>query len=622
MRYLGNKQRLLMFIDEVIKKYEIKGETFADLFTGTCSVGDFFKGKYKIIANDYMCFSSIIAQAKLRNNNLPLFETFKKRFGENPIDYFNKQKYRFDRTFFIANNYSPLGNRMFFSEENAIKIDGIRLEIEDFYKNGIFNLSEYYFLIASLISSTLKISNTSGTYQAFLKHWDPRATKKLIIEPLEINESELYGANEVYNENTNILVRKIKGDIAYIDPPYTINQYVNSYHVLETIAKYDQPEIFGKTGRRQKRELSHYSNKTRAVREFEDLFRQINFKHILVSYSNQSIVPIEEMVELARKFAFNQKVALEEIGYREYATNNSSYKTTEEGLKEYIIYFKKDYEVKKSALNYSGSKDKVFLEIQKHFPKHINTFVDIMGGAFNVGLNVVAMDKVIYNEKNPYIYELIKYLIENNKEEIIKEVENIVKEYGLSKEGKEAYLSLRKSYNRTKSVIDLYTLHLYSFQNIIRYNSDYKMNTPVGNNEFSTGNRQRILGFIPKSKNVVLFNKDYLEINLDNYDDGTLFYFDPPYFITKAEYNDGKRGFEGWSSTHESELLEFLNKINEKGMKFLLSNVIEHKGKTHHILLKWVESHGYKMEIIGRTGIKYPRTEVVIFNYEIEEEYR
>ena len=122
--------------------------------------------------------------------------------------------------------------------------------------------------------------------------------------------------NQLYNEDANKLVRKISGDIAYIDPPYTTTQYANSYHVLETIARYDYPQIFGKTGRRQNRELSNYSNKQLALYEFEDLFRQLHFKHVLVSYSNQSIIPVNELVSLAKKFAVNGAVHVEKYSYR------------------------------------------------------------------------------------------------------------------------------------------------------------------------------------------------------------------------------------------------------------------------------------------------------------------
>lgn len=618
MRYLGNKTKLLSFIENVINKYDIEGETFADLFSGTGSVGDYFKDKYKIISNDYMYFSKVISGAKLLNNNTPNFFKFKKKYHCSPFEWLNNKKYKPQDNYYIYHTYTPVGDRMYFTEENAIKIDGFRLDIEELYKQEIIDYKEYLFLLASLLESTLKVSNTSGTYQAFFKFWENRAKKEIIIEPLEFKKVDCDLKNNIlYSENTNKLIRKISGDIAYIDPPYTITQYTNSYHILETIARYDYPQIFGKTGRRSKRELSNYSNKQLALIEFEDLFRQLNFKHILLSYSNQSIVPIDEMINLAKKFAKDNNVYVETYNYREYATNNLSNKGNGESLKEIIIYFEKDMSINKSPLNYSGSKDTLISEINKYLPKHIDTFVDAMGGAFNVGANVVATNKVVYNEFNPYIYEIIKMFLDGDKESLVNQVEDIVTAFDLHKKYKESYLELRKEYNETKTPLKLFVLQIYSFQNMIRFNNSQQMNTPVGNNEYCDSIKNRILQFIPKTEKYILCNQSYNDLKIEEFSEDTLFYFDPPYFITKAEYNDGKRGLEGWNVDKETELLSFLTKINDLGYKFILSNVMTHKGKTHHLLKEWIDEHNFNIYEIGQTGIKYPRTEILVTNYKI-----
>ena len=96
----------------------------------------------------------------------------------------------------------------------------------------------------------------------------------------------------------------------------------------------------------------------------------------------------------------------------------------------------------------------------------------------------------------------------------------------------------------------------------------------------------------------------------------TVFYFDPPYIITNATYNDGKRGFEGWSEKQEKELLEFLKQIDENGQKFVLSNVINHKGKTNKLLLDWVNDNGYQIVKLKPHGGRYgSREEVLVKNY-------
>lgn len=618
MRYLGNKTNLLTFIDSVIKKHNIDGEIFADLFAGTCSVGDYFKDKYTIIANDYMYFSKIIASAKLLNAKIPEFKKFRKRYKCSPFEWLNNQVYSKEDNYFVLHNYSPKGNRMYFTEDNAAKIDGVRLEIEDLYKNATIKYNEYVFLLASLLESALRVSNTSGTYQAYFKFWESRAKKPLIIEPLLFNETNEINDNQLYCEDTNKLVRKISGDIAYIDPPYTTTQYTNSYHVLETIARYDYPQIFGKTGRRQNRELSNYSNKQLALYEFEDLFRQLNFKHVLVSYSNQSIIAIDELVGLAKRFAVNGRVYVEKYLYREYSTNNSSYKGNGESLEETIIYFEKDFLINKSPLNYSGSKDTLVNDIIKILPKHVDTFVDAMGGAFNVGANIVAMNNVVYNEYNQFVFDVVKMLINTPKDVMHQNVVDVVNKYGLTKANKESYLSLRKHYNQTPSSLELFVLQIYAFQNMIRYNSDLKMNTPVGNNEYGEGIKNRIYSFRTKTDSVKLYNCSYEDLDLSSFNKDTVFYFDPPYYITTAEYNDGKRGMKGWGIEQESALLKYLSDLDKKGYKFILSNVLVHNGRTHNLLQKWIKEHRFFVTEIGKTGIKYPRTEVVITNFKEE----
>ena len=620
MRYLGNKTKLLNFIEYVLDKYNVQGEVFADLFAGTSSVGDYFKDRFAIIANDYMSFSSTIAKAKLWNEDIPLFENFIRKYNCNPFEFLNFKKYDAKKEYFILNNYTPISDRMYFTEENATKIDGMRIDIEEFYKLDIINEPEYYYLLGSLLESVMRVSNTSGTYQAFFKFWDKRALKTFRLMPLDIEKKLLNGNNLVYCSDANKLVRKISGDIVYIDPPYTTTQYTNSYHLLETINKYDNPEIFGKTGRRSKRELSAYSNKQKAYFEFEDMFRQLNFKHILVSYSNQSIIELNDLVELARLFAVDGCVYVETVQYREYSTNNSSYKNADGELKEAIIYFKKDTQINKSPLNYSGSKDKILPQIIKNLPKHIECFVDAMGGAFNVGANIFALDSVYYNEFNKYIFNIINTIITSDRTSFLMKIKSIIRAYNLNKKDRLAYNLLREHYNSSgKDIVELYVLSIYSFQNMIRFNSRQQMNTPVGNNEFSDGYEDRINNFVPKTSKVTMENKSYKDIDYMSFSKDTLFYFDPPYFITNAEYNDGKRGMDGWDANMENDLLFFLSELDANNYKFMLSNVVFHKGKTHHLLLDWVDQHNFKMITIGRTGIKYPREEVLIINYDIFE---
>lgn len=618
MRYLGNKTRMLENINSVILDNNITEGIFCDLFAGSGSVGDYFKERFQIISNDFLHSLSIVNKAKLENKDMPSFKDFIKKYGVDPFTYFNNKIYISDSQFFITNNYSPKGNRQFFTEKNAIKIDGIRIEIEKLYKDFIIDLKERNFLIASLIESVMGVSNTTGTYEAYLKNWDNRALKEFELQPINIRKANKIFNNTIYNKDSNELLRKINGDVLYIDPPYTVTDYNSAYHVLESISKYDYPTIGGITGRRKEiTKKSKYTKKKQALINFEDLFRQANFNHILVSYSTQGLVSVDELVELAKKFAINNEVKVYEFPFREYKNIRSSQKGDD--LKEIILYFKKNLEIIKSPLNYTGSKYSILNEITKVLPKHISTFIDIMGGAFNVGVNVVA-EKVIYNEFLPHTFNIIKTLLNEDSSYIINKVETIINDFKLEKSNKENYILLRNDYNNSKDIYKLFVLHMYCFQNQMRFNGKLEFNSPVGNCSYNSTLTERIQKFIPRTINYELFNLSYKDLDITHLDKESVFYFDPPYFMTNATYNDGKRGFIGWNADEETKLLEYITFLHKNGFKFILSNVIYHNENTNYILAEWVNTHKFNVVNIDNVGAKNTRDEVIITNYDWMDE--
>lgn len=620
MRYLGNKTRMLNNIEAFINELKIEGEVFCDLFSGSASVGDHFKDRFKIICNDTLMSSCCFSAAKIMNADTPSFETFRKAFGEDVFSYFSKKEYPYLESHFIWKNYSPKGDRKFFTEVVANKIDGIRLEIQELKAKGIFDDNEYNYLVASLLETVMGLSNTTGTYEAFLKEWDSRALKGFELRPLEIERRPLRSQeNIVYNEDSNELIKRIKGDILYLDTPYTITDYHSAYHLLETIARYDNPEIRGKTGRRtQRSSKSKYSIKTEVYNAYEDLIKNANFTHIIISYSTQSLLPVEELVAMLKQYAEGE-VIIKYYPFREYKNIRSSQKGA--NLREVLIYFRKKAsqektEIIKSPLNYSGSKNYIVDQIIEQLPEKFSTFIDAMGGAFNVGINVGNADWVVYNEYNQYVYEIIHMLLFEDKEDIKRQVRFLVDEFSLENGNKEAYIRYREYYNKHKTPINLFVLQMYCFQNQLRFNSNHDFNTPVGNCGCNETTFERIDSFIPRAKGVITKNLDFTQLDFTEYPYDAVFYFDPPYIITNATYNDGKRGFKGWTVKEEKELLAYLDAIHQNGQRFLLSNVLTHNGKTNELLVEWVKKNGYTIVKLkphkGRYGA---REEVLIKNY-------
>lgn len=308
MNYIGSKFSLLDFLDKSIndvlsKNKEIKPKSkmiFADLFAGTGCVGGYFKSQgYSIIANDIQYYSYVITKHMIENNgNLD-----KDRMNV----LINELNSLAGIEGFIYNNYSYEGTegqefrRMYFTADNAKKCDAIRLTIENWLTNNRINQNEYHFLLGSLINSIDKCANTASVYGAYLKQFKKTALKPMILEPLPYTIGHVECM--VYNENVNSLISKISGDILYLDPPYNERQYCSNYHILETIARYDNPIISGKTGlRNYKEQKSEFCIKSKVCDAFENIIKNANFKYIFLSYNNEGLMPFDKIKEIMSKY--------------------------------------------------------------------------------------------------------------------------------------------------------------------------------------------------------------------------------------------------------------------------------------------------------------------------------
>ena len=242
MNYIGSKYKLLSFLERNIIETvgDIKSCVFCDLFAGTGVVGRYFKTLVKqIIANDIENYSYVLNRNYI-GNHLPI--EYQEKLNE--LNNLSGKKG------FIYNNYC-LGSgseRQYFSDNNGQKIDAIRLKIKEWHDKKYISDNEYFFFLASLLESADKVANTASVYGAFLKQLKKTAQKTMILEPalFQINDHD----HEVYSEDANNLIHHIQGDILYLDPPYNERQYGANYHLLNTIALYDNFIPKGKTGLR------------------------------------------------------------------------------------------------------------------------------------------------------------------------------------------------------------------------------------------------------------------------------------------------------------------------------------------------------------------------------------
>ncbi|EAH8033530.1 DNA adenine methylase, partial [Campylobacter jejuni] len=296
-----SKVKLLDFlfesINDILAKSDINLEqcTFIDLFAGTSAVGKKFKNKVeKVISNDKEFYSFVLAKNYIENT--VKIKRSKELIKElNNIAKINPIKGK------IYKHYSLGGgeNRQYFSDFNAMKIDSMRIKISEWKYDNFINEKECYFLLASLLESADKVANTASVYGAFLKHLKPSAQKELILLPAEFECT--HTKHLVFNENANDLIKKIKGDILYLDPPYNSREYGANYHVLNSIAMYDDFIPQGKTGLRAY-EKSAWCKKNLVFDALEDLIKNADFKFIFLSYNDEGLLSLEQIRQIFEKY--------------------------------------------------------------------------------------------------------------------------------------------------------------------------------------------------------------------------------------------------------------------------------------------------------------------------------
>lgn len=637
-RYLGNKYSLSDFIRKTVDENCRGINIVIDIFSGTGSVANVFKDKM-LITNDLL-YSNYISN----------------------YAWFGYEKYSSKKIINIIHNYNQVETKennymrekfadTFFSADNCSKIGYIREDIELKYKNNEINFKEYAILITSLLYAMDKISNTVGHYDAYRKNVSFK--KNLVLNVLLPDES-INSNNTCYNLDANELIKHIKGDLLYLDPPYNSRQYSDLYHLLENVSRWEKPEVYGTARKMDRTSLkSDYSMNT-ATEAFEELIEKADAKYILLSYNNMcnkgnersnAKISDDDILRILRK---KGEVTIFESDYKSFTTGKSNIKDNKERLFLCKVFRKEKKKINiSSPFNYIGGKYKLLEQLQPLFDEK-EIFLDLFAGGGNVGINV-SSSKVIFNDSNEKLIDLIKFIKEIDTYFLLKQIDKLIYEYdlsntslygysyygcdssrGLAEYNKYRFLKLRDDFNA--KVLDgeidyimLYVLIVFSFNNQIRFNRKGFFNLPVGKRDFNSKMRSKLVLFSEelKSKDVQFMKKDFREISLDDFSQDTFIYCDPPYLITNATYNQNGM----WNEKEEKALLEFLDEANEKGFSFALSNVLESKNKRNDILYNWIQSKGYYCHHLNKSysNSNYHRKnknsvskEVLITNYKVD----
>ena len=346
--YIGNKRRLLPFIENVFLEILDKDKnvkTALDLFAGSGSVSRLLKTlDLEVYSNDWEYYSYILNYAHIHINIEDTKNMFLHTGGlQNTIETINniyriKNKDRYISKYYSPkNDYNPdlKNERLFYTQYNGTKIDIIRHNIEELYKNNAINQKEYFYLIASLIYEAATHTNTSGVFKAFHSGFGGRNKDALnrILTPISLKELPLYNGKNGYvsmlDANEFAIKNKDKKfDLVYLDPPYNQHQYGSNYHLLNTIALWDKPKInkniyingkkTDKGGIRKDwiKTKSDYCYKKTAKNSLINLLENINANHIVMSYSTDGIIEFDDLISILENKGDLKIATSEYVKYR------------------------------------------------------------------------------------------------------------------------------------------------------------------------------------------------------------------------------------------------------------------------------------------------------------------
>ncbi len=356
-RYIGAKTKVLHRILEQVSSLVPPGGRVVDLMCGTASVSAALRGSgFRVTANDIMTFCYHHARVALLFTAPSRFEHAKAfvknhsngrqgmMFSANPyqevlqaLNTLPGEEGYFWREYSIAghprNTAKP---RNYFSVENAKRIDAIRTSIKELKAQGQINDLEHSLLLHDLIMAVNDVANIAGTYGHYLSELAGRARCPLTLKPSVLDLRDDAGRHAVFKGYAEDLARTLACDLCYIDPPYMKRQYAANYHILETIAREDEPEAIGISGLRPWRDqYSNFCTKTKIRDSFARIFTDMQCKDFLVSYSEDGLLSITQLLEFFSGFG---DAKFSTFSYKRFKSNRSSLSSE---LTEYLIHLRK-----------------------------------------------------------------------------------------------------------------------------------------------------------------------------------------------------------------------------------------------------------------------------------------
>ena len=337
MRYIGNKTKLLPFLRATIRRLGIAPGTAHDAFAGTASVGRALKADgWRVSSSDIMTYSYVMQRAYIVASSLDRFDRLagvdagvraaiagRGNALDAVADHLSRGLEPVDG--FITRHFAPLGGRMYFTDENARRIDAARTTLHWWRSNGLVSEDTYYVLMAAVIEGADRVANTAGVYAAYIKRWQPNALRSFAAAPSPPVPSRARCA--AHRADAVDVARSLGAiDLLYVDPPYNTRQYAGYYHIPELLARgwFDgDVAVRGKTGLiADGEQRSAWCSRRRAPGALRELLAATGARHVLVSYNSEGVIPDLEFRAILRNASVDGRVRRFTRTYKRYRADS------------------------------------------------------------------------------------------------------------------------------------------------------------------------------------------------------------------------------------------------------------------------------------------------------------
>ncbi len=307
IKYIGSKRTLIPQILDVVRRFS-DARTMIDLFSGTSRVGHALKrAGYRVLSNDHNAYAATLARCYVQADREDVQEDAERLLRE--LNGLPGTPGYFTETFCVRSR--------FFQPKNGERIDAIRDRIEALSLSPELQAV----LLVSLMEAADRVDSTTGLQMAYLKNWAPRAFHDLALRMPDVLPRARYGKGEAHMLDALDATRRLRGDIAYLDPPYNQHSYLGNYHIWESLVRWDKPEVYGVACKRVdcRERRSVFNSRPQFAEAFRTLLDSVQAPVLIVSFNNEGYISRSDMEALLRSLWHGSgRCAVVEHDYKRY----------------------------------------------------------------------------------------------------------------------------------------------------------------------------------------------------------------------------------------------------------------------------------------------------------------